>query len=170
MTRELVYTGVPSRKELQSSPGIPKKERLSKGPVATIECLQEIPCNVCESACPFNAIDIRGSPRIPHLNEARCIGCGTCIPQCPGMAIFLVDMTYSATHALISVPHEFLPLPQVDVETDVVNRQGKTVCKGKVVVVKTREENDKTAVVSLAVLREYAEESRGIQREAYVNG
>ena len=53
-----LYTGVPSAQELASFPGKPSEERMSKGRVAVVECLQEIPCNPCESACKFGAIQI----------------------------------------------------------------------------------------------------------------
>jgi len=32
----------------------PSIERINKGPVAVIECFQNIPCNPCQTACRFN--------------------------------------------------------------------------------------------------------------------
>ena len=40
----IIYTGVPSKEELAAAPGVPSRERMEKGRVACIECVQEIPC------------------------------------------------------------------------------------------------------------------------------
>jgi len=40
---------------------LPARDRLAKGPVAVIECVQNIPCNPCEAACPARAITV-GQP------------------------------------------------------------------------------------------------------------
>lgn len=61
MTEGVRFTGIPSAEELRGASGIPSQERMKKGPVAVIECVQEIPCNPCENACPFGAIKI-GDP------------------------------------------------------------------------------------------------------------
>lgn len=58
MKEGVMYTGIPSREELAACPGVPSKERMAEGRVAVIECVQEIPCNPCESSCRFGAITI----------------------------------------------------------------------------------------------------------------
>ena len=47
----LVNTGYLEFEELNEIQKLPSKERYEKGPVAVIECVQEIPCNPCEAAC-----------------------------------------------------------------------------------------------------------------------
>jgi Fe-S-cluster-containing hydrogenase component 2 len=162
MSEGVATTGSPSIEELEKSPGFPSKERLLKGPVAVIECVQEIPCDVCGSACPFDAIKVASISSLPELYEDKCTGCGTCIPLCPGLAIFLVDYTLSRDEALISFPYEFLPVPEVGAIVDATDRQGKSITRGRIVKVLEREQFNSTLVVSIAVPKKFAQEVRGI--------
>lgn len=156
--------GVVSLSELRSSPGYPSAERLESGPVAVIECIQEIPCNPCESACRFSAIVV-GKPitNLPKLVESKCRGCGECIPACPGLAIFLVDRTYSATEASISMPYEYLPLPEIGSVVDVLDRRGERVCSGRVIRIANPQRNDNTAVVTVVIPKRYSEQVRNFR-------
>jgi len=166
MKQGIVFTGVPSTEELVSSPGFPSKNRLRKGAVAVIECVQEIPCDPCELACPFGAIKV-GKPitNLPVLFEDKCRGCGLCIPPCPGLAIFLVDTTFSKDKALLEFPYEYLPLPRVGSEVDAVDREGNIVTKAKVLKVKNPKKYDHTAVVSIGIPKEFVQEVRSIARK-----
>jgi len=161
----LTVNGYGSKEELERSPGFPSEKRLREGPVAVIECIQEIPCNPCEAACPHEAIVV-GLPitNPPQLDEAKCIGCGVCIPRCPGLAIFLVDATYSEDRATVAFPYEYLPLPKVGQTVTAVNRAGEPVCEGEVVKVATAKNSDRTAVITLAIPKEHAEVVRGMMR------
>lgn len=165
MSKEVAANGYVSQAELEQSPGYPSKERMQQGPVVVIECPQEIPCNPCEEACPHHAITV-GTPitNCPQLDESKCIGCGLCIPRCPGLAIFLFDLTYSDALAAVTVPHEYLPLPEVGQKVAAVNRAGKPVCEGEVVKAVATKANDRTAVITVAVPKEHAQEVRGIVR------
>ena len=44
--------------------------------------------------------------------DVDCIGCGMCVASCSGQAIFLVDETYEPGFATVTLPYEFLPLPE----------------------------------------------------------
>ena len=62
-----------------------------------IDCEEEIPCNPCEDICPKKVINI-GKPitNIPIVsNVSKCIGCGLCVANCPGQAIFLINFKYN---------------------------------------------------------------------------
>lgn len=157
-------TGLISLKELQASPGYPSPERLQKGSVAVIECIQQIPCNPCESACKFHAI-IVGNPitNLPRLIEEKCRGCGECIPSCPGLAIFLVNKAYSPDEAAISIPYEYLPLPKSGVLVDALDRCGNRVCGAKVIKVNNPKKNNNTAVVTIIVPKQHADEVRNFR-------
>jgi len=158
-------TGYLTKEELVNSKCYPSEERFNKGPIAIVECTEEIPCNPCEVACKFKAIKI-GKPitNIPILDENLCIGCGLCIAKCPGLAIFLVDKTYSDKEGLISFPYEYLPLPITGSIVEAINREGKVVSSGKVIKVLNKKSFDRTPVVTIAIPKEKLDEVRGIKR------
>lgn len=159
----ITYSGVASTGELSASPGFPSQKRLEKGKVAVVECMQEIPCNPCEIACPYGAIKV-GNPitRVPVLIEEACIGCGMCVPSCPGLAIFVVDLAYSDTEATVSFPFEFWPLPEPGDTVKAVNRIGETVTSGRVLQVLNPHSFDRTPVITIIVPKKTAMEVRSI--------
>lgn len=164
----LKNTGIPTQADLDQI--YPSPERLAKGPVAIIECFQRIPCNPCATACQRGAIlpfaDINDQP---SQDNERCNGCALCVVNCPGLAIFVLDMTYSETEALLKLPYEFLPLPKAGAIVKAVNRAGQIVGEGKVVQVLTPSSFDRTALVHLVVAKELAHEVRTIVVEDDAN-
>jgi Fe-S-cluster-containing hydrogenase component 2 len=153
-------TGVPTPEDLARV--FPSKERLESGPVVIIECFQRIPCDPCVTACPSKAIQMRDINDLPKIDFEKCTGCGLCISKCPGLAIFVIDQTYSKKEALIKLPFEFLPLPIKGEEVDALNRKGKIVGKAKVVKVKNGKYEDRTPVISISVPKELSMEVRNI--------
>jgi len=155
--------GIPTPDELKRTPGYPSLKRLQEGPCAVIECIEEIPCNPCETACLSEAIKI-GSPitNLPMLDEDKCTGCGVCISYCPGLAIFVINLNYTNKCALVSFPFEYLPLPKVGEEVTAVDREGRKVCKGKVVRVLNKPKQGHTPVISISIPKKYALIVRGI--------
>jgi Fe-S-cluster-containing hydrogenase component 2 len=143
---------------------LPSQERTAKGPVAVIECVQEIPCNPCEKACPFGAIEVGADiTQLPRLDLDKCCGCGLCLSKCPGLAIFLVDASNHETGALVMIPYEYLPLPEADATVDGVDREGRFVVKSRVVKVDTGAQREGTAVVTLVVPKEFMHEVRSFR-------
>ena len=159
-----VCGGVLSKEELASLPTMPSRKRMEKGPVAIVECPQPIPCNPCESSCKEGALtigeDITAPPR---LDEDRCTGCGLCIPACPGLAIFVVDLSYAEDRAVVRLPYEFLPLPQKGQAVEGLNRKGQMVTKGRIIKVVNPKKNDRTPVVWVAVPKKVAMDVRAIR-------
>ena len=138
---------------------------MKKGRVACIECVQEIPCNPCEGICRFGAITVGEQiTDLPRLNEEKCTGCGLCVANCPGLAIFILDMSYSDTEAAIDFPFEYLPLPAEGDLVDAVGRDGVVRCKGRILRVKKLNAYAGTAVITMAVPKEYIMEVRSMKR------
>jgi Fe-S-cluster-containing hydrogenase component 2 len=143
---------------------LPSPERFEKGPVAVIECIQEIPCNPCQEACNRNAIlafkHINDTPRV---ESELCNGCGLCVSVCPGLAIFIVWKNYSDTEALIKIPFEMLPLPVEGKSYDLLNRKGEVIGKGKVTKVQTVKSNPKSRVIWIAIPKALYMDARNIR-------
>lgn len=166
MKREgVLVCGVPSMAELLSCPGRPGEERMKRGPVAVIECVQEIPCNPCQAACPKKAITVgENITNCPRLDEQLCVGCGICISKCPGLAIFVVDRSLANGRASVEFPFEYAGLPAEGDVVDAVDRYGRAVCKGTVLRVNNPPANNHTAVVKLEIPDEYADVVRSMKR------
>ena len=146
----LEKNGVPTLDDIKKR--IPPEKRLKKGAVAMIECFQNIPCNPCSTACKRGAIqEFSDINDLPQINFDVCTGCGLCISRCPGRAIFVIDETYSPEEAAISLPYEFLPLPEKGDRVDLLNRSGQKVGIGTVLNVRNGKYEDKTPVVKVAV-------------------
>lgn len=139
----------------------PSPDRIRKGPVAVVECPQPIPCNPCEAACPRGAIKV-GLPitNIPSLDANKCTGCGMCVHQCPGLAIFIVD----GERGVVGLPYEFLPLPKAGDEVPCFDRAGARRCSGKVIRVVFKKVQDRTAVVYVMVPKDLVMEIRSVGR------
>ncbi|GAB1353906.1 MAG TPA: 4Fe-4S binding protein [Candidatus Rifleibacterium sp.] len=159
----LKNTGIITSEELK--PVLPPQNRLEKGPVAIIECLQDIPCDPCVSACPVKAIQMQsGITDRPQLDFETCTGCGACVPKCPGLAIFIVNMKHNVPgKALLSMSYELLPVPAKDQEVDALDRTGKFVCKAKVARVINPPAYDRTAVVTIEVPADRINDIRAIK-------
>jgi len=144
---------------------LPTGERLTRGPVAVVECVENIPCNPCVAACPKGAITIEGDINgTPSIDFDRCDGCGICIAACPGLAIFVVDMSGEGDTATVMLPYEFVPLPSVGETVAALDRAGTEVCEARVTKVLNARSLDRTPIVSLEVPRDVAMTIRHFRR------
>ncbi len=55
----------------------------------------------CEVACPFDAIHV-APDGIPHVDYAKCTGCGLCVAACPNLLLELVPRDRTGAIALCS--------------------------------------------------------------------
>jgi Fe-S-cluster-containing hydrogenase component 2 len=158
----LARDGVPALEDLEAV--VPCAERLMSRAVAVVECFQQIPCDPCADACRHGAIKpLAGINDLPVLDEDLCDGCGLCIAKCPGQAVFVVDETYSLDEALVMLPYEFLPLPEVGEVVCAFGRDGCQVGLARVVKVRKGRSLDRTAIISVAVPLDLAMTARHIK-------
>jgi Fe-S-cluster-containing hydrogenase component 2 len=164
----LTETGIPTKEDLLTV--TPPDERFARGPVVVTECFQEIPCDPCVDACGFNAITKPGGINdLPKVDFDKCTGCGLCIAKCPGLAIFVIDKTYSATHAVVRFPYEFIPVPEEGQYALGLDREGKEMGWFEVTRVVPGGPENKTAVLWLAVPKELSMEVRNIRVGGFRN-
>jgi len=153
-------TGVLTEEEIRKI--LPPRERLERGPVAIIECVQPIPCNPCVEACKSGAITKKSLADPPKLDYEKCTGCGECIAVCPGLAIFVVHLNFKEGRSLVMIPYEMLPEPERGGIYEALDREGKPIGEARVIAV--RRKPGKTLIVSLEVDRDIAMSVRNIGR------
>lgn len=160
VSENLLRKGFVADDEITRFPGTSCTGRSGLHPV--IECTQNIPCNPCQDACPKGCIRIGDQiTSLPAIDpEAPCIGCGMCVAMCSGQAIFLIDETYEEGFASITLPYEFLPLPQVGDKGTALGRDGQPVCEAEVLSVKATKVFDKTTLLTMKVPADYAMKAR----------
>jgi len=159
----LKVDGAPSLEELKAAGMLPSIDELKGRGCVCIECIEEIPCNPCETSCPQNAITV-GNPitNLPMIDRTKCSLCGLCIPACPGLAITIKSM--DGESARIRFPWEYYPLPGKGEIVDMVDRMGKVVCKGKVLAVSNSSSNNRTAVITAEFPSAFIQEVISIRR------
>jgi len=128
-----------------------------------IECPQRIPCNPCATSCPTGAVipfeDINDTPRIDY---AKCTGCALCVAKCPGLACFVIDLTYGEDKAIIKLPYELVPVPQKGDTVQCLDREGNVASDGEVHMV-AEPLKDQTIVVSVIIPKDKVHEIRAIK-------
>jgi len=148
LSMNLLTKGFLTEKELAVFPDCLQEVR---GIHPVVECTQNIPCNPCQDICPMHCIcvgeDITNLPVINHTQ--KCSGCGRCVANCPGQAIFLVEQGEKEDH--VTIPYEFLPLPVPGEKGCGCDRSGAVVCETVIKAVKDLPANDHTVLVTLAV-------------------
>jgi Fe-S-cluster-containing hydrogenase component 2 len=140
-------TGIVDITYLHANGFLPPEGRERKGPVAVIECIQEIPCDPCVGACKFDAITMDGINGIPHVDFAKCTGCMSCLRVCPGLAIFIQDK--SKAKPSVTVPYEYLPLPIKGGTVTLLGRDGSSLGTATVKFVLPADTVSKSSLISV---------------------
>ena len=149
VSASLLKHGFVADDEIERYPGVTHKA----GVHPVMECTQNIPCNPCQDACPKGCISIGAKiTSLPVVVEnSQCVNCGMCVASCSGQAIFLVDETYEDGYASVTLPYEFLPLPEVGTKGAGLGRNGQKVCDAEVVQVRNVKAFDKTNLLTIKV-------------------
>lgn len=158
ISMNLLKKGYVADDEIERYPGVTHKVGIH--PV--MECTQNIPCNPCQDACPKKCISIgENITSLPIVvPESECINCGMCVASCSGQAIFLVNEDCGDGTATVTLPYEFLPLPEEGTKGVALGRDGSKVCEAEVVTVRTAKAFDKTSLLTMKVPKEYAMKAR----------
>ncbi len=151
---------VSSSKEHQyGNPNNPEKYMGKMRPV--IECYEAIPCNPCETSCPTGAITVGENINdVPVIDYEKCNGCGICMTECPGLAVFMLRELPEEESALIGIPYELIPLPEKGEKVHLLGREGETLSDG--VVQRVFKSPNKTHGVYVKAPAEIAGEVRGV--------
>ena len=164
----LLTRGFVADDEIFRFPGV--THRAGVHPV--MECTQNIPCNPCQDACPKGCISIgEHITSLPVVTDsAVCVGCGMCVASCSGQAIFLVNEDIGDGYASVTLPYEFLPLPEAGEKGVALGRDGQPLCPAEVLDVKTSKAFDKTALLTIRVPAEMSMRARFYKKASAAAG
>ncbi len=148
LSMNLLENGSVTAKDVEAFPNSGIK---ASGIHPVIECTQNIPCNPCQDICPHHCIMVgEDITKIPQYQpDHKCVGCGLCVANCPGQAIFLVEN--GVDRDKVTIPYEFFPLPHEGEKGHGCNRAGKITCEAEVISVKDLPVNDHTVLLTLSV-------------------
>ena len=164
--KQACASGILTEDVLVQTPGYPLEAlKNAEKPLVMIECAQTIPCNPCETVCPFGAITVGDQiTNLPAVDPEKCTGCGACVAICPGLAVFLVGQNAGDGLGSVTFAYEYLPVPQKGDIVKAVDREGKVVCDATVEKIVSAKNYDMTKVVTITLPVEYVNTARGIER------
>lgn len=85
-----------------------------------------------------------------------------CVASCSGQAIFLLKEEEDSTE--ITMPYEFLPLPEKREKGIGLGRNGQKLCEAEVVSVRSAKAFDHTTLLTIRVPSEYGMKVRFFKR------
>ena len=116
--------------KLRSFEGVPKQVYRYRA-VASVECMEDIPCNLCESACPESAIEISRS-KGSFLIEADCTACGLCLSACPSSTPVLIHEKEDRSLSQLTLGWGGIQPWQAGDSAVLLNRRGESLGSGRV--------------------------------------
>jgi Fe-S-cluster-containing hydrogenase component 2 len=91
------------------------------------------------------------------------VGCRSCLPICPGQAIFIVDESLPDNMAAIEMPYEYRPLPEKGETVIALDRAGQKIGEALITAIKQTKKMDQTATVIVELPREWSMTARAIR-------
>nr|WP_320026905.1 FAD-dependent oxidoreductase [uncultured Acetobacterium sp.] len=158
VSSNLLTKGYLTDEEVLTYPGVTQ----SSGIHPVIECAQNIPCNPCQDACAKKCITIGEKiTSLPVVDEtASCSGCGMCVAACSGQSIFLVNENAEDGTTAVTIPYEFLPLPEKGTKGIALDRSGAEICPAEIVEIKNVRAFDRTSLLTMKVPLEMGMKAR----------
>lgn len=156
------WTSAPDFQTIHAFGGVPKTLHFER-PIASIECIEDIGCNRCETVCPTLAIQIGRKARSKNsiLNESACTACGLCVVECPSSAISLVHEKEQESFSVLTLPwHGVRPWKQGELAT-LINRRGENLGSARII---GETSALKVQQVTLQVPTHLIWEARGLKR------
>lgn len=141
----------------------PPEQIIKEKSVPMIECIQEIPCNVCLDSCKFGAIKKAHINDPPKIEWEKCCSCLLCVRLCPGLAIFMLSLKDGK--AQITIPWEMQYIPTVGETVNVLNRKGEKIGVGTIVQVASPIKNNKTYLITFETDKSLLMKARNIRRK-----
>jgi ferredoxin len=119
--------------QLRAFGGIPKKLHQER-PIASVECFEEISCQICQKVCPTSAIQISSVARKKNviLDESACTACGLCIRSCPTASIPLLREDSTKSTSQITLPWRGRHIWQAGESATLLNRRGETLGSARI--------------------------------------
>lgn len=119
--------------------GTPKRLHLEKS-IASVECFETIGCDLCERACPTDAIRFdrlrsRKADEEPRsiLEESACISCGLCVQVCPSAAPTLLHEPEGRSMGRVTYSwRDAGDAPEAGTFVTLLNRRGDALGTGRV--------------------------------------
>lgn len=163
ISTNLLKKGYLTDEEVMKYPGV----KFIKGIHPVVECSQNIPCNPCQDSCPRQCIKVGEKITfLPIVDEgAACIGCGLCVASCSGQSIFLINEDYEEGYTAVTLPYEFLPLPEKGMIGAALGRSGQVICEAEVVEVKSLSAFDHTNLLTMKVPKEMGMKARFFKQQ-----
>lgn len=116
--------------QLSDFPGVPMKEAASSV-VASIECIEEVECNLCQLSCPDDAIHIEREKGF-FLDASKCTACGKCLTACPARVPVLIETKPEISTSKVVLSYRGRKSFRKNELAILLNRQGASLGSGKV--------------------------------------
>lgn len=151
-------------KVIKAFSGVPQQAHKFR-PIASIECFEEIPCNICQTVCPTSAIQIGKIPRskAPVLNEGACIACGICLSACPSSSISLIKEEENKSTSALTLPWRGSKSWTLGEFAVIVNRRGENLGSARVTGILPTEPPSEVQLIQIEVPTHLTWETRGLK-------